>query len=751
MKKFVALFAMLLWAVAAQAGPRTTAGSYQIELQTNPPVVPVGKADLVLRITDARGMPAEGLTVRAIAEMPGMKMGEKDKEATVREPGVYVVPAAFPMGGGYRITVTLEGPSGAAQGVLSVETGQNTATAATPLWLLVLPWLAVIAVLAFVVHRMRATGQRINLRMLADRQVLFGVLMLAAMLALAIYAVGHFRRPGSMTPLEAQIMEMNMPAPPGVAPVELEPVRRGAIEASVRYSGQARGYEEQEVYARTTGIIEWMPFYAGDRVSRGEVLARLDLSRLEPELVEARAGERTAVEEVGVAEAEVREAQAAVELAHAEVGAREAEVEAAQAGVESAQEELRSARADARYRTAQLERSKKLLDEGALSIEEYQRDRAETVAAEATLEQAQAGVDRARAELKRARSDLESHHAHVKESSARIATAERRVSQAEAGLEGARARSQVSEAERGYAGVRATLDGVVTERLVSPGTLVQPGQAVLRVAKIDPIRLQANVPQADLDRVQVGDSVRAVDARGKEVHGKVTSVAPAVDPTTRQAVVEAVVPNPDGTLLPGAFVRMHIVTEHLTDVLSVPVSAVREAARHSEEVLSTQAQPYVWVAEEAPDGSYTVRRVEIEVGAGDGERISVLSGLEVGWEVVTEGAQYLQDGQAVTAVERQVGPPKAHLSQGLQTAEIRVTENGFEPEILSLQGGVPARLTFLRTSDQNCGQEVLFGQLGIKKELPMNQPVLVELTPEKGKTLTFTCGMEMLEGKLVVR
>ena len=84
---------------------------------------------------------------------------------------------------------------------------------------------------------------------------------------------------------------------------------------------------------------------------------------------------------------------------------------------------------------------------------------------------------------------------------------------------------------QGYATIRAEIDGVVTERLISPGVLVSPGQAILRIAQIEPIRVQANVPESDLGDVKVGSPVRIIPRGGGEpVSARVSSVAPAVDP-----------------------------------------------------------------------------------------------------------------------------------------------------------------------------------------------------------------------------
>jgi plastocyanin domain-containing protein len=80
-----------------------------------------------------------------------------------------------------------------------------------------------------------------------------------------------------------------------------------------------------------------------------------------------------------------------------------------------------------------------------------------------------------------------------------------------------------------------------------------------------------------------------------------------------------------------------------------------------------------------------------------------------------------------------------------------VNENGFEPTKVALRAGTPARLTFIRTTDKTCGTEVVFPSLNIKRALPLNEPVVIELTPAKAEEIAFACGMTMLRGAVVVQ
>ena len=87
----------------------------------------------------------------------------------------------------------------------------------------------------------------------------------------------------------------------------------------------------------------------------------------------------------------------------------------------------------------------------------------------------------------------------------------------------------------------------------------------------------------------------------------------------------------------------------------------------------------------------------------------------------------------------------------LQTATVKITTRGYEPYVLKFRRGIRTRVTFVRTTDATCANEVVFPEFGIRRELPLNQPVAVTLTPTKKGEFSFTCGMNMMRGKLIVQ
>ncbi len=90
------------------------------------------------------------------------------------------------------------------------------------------------------------------------------------------------------------------------------------------------------------------------------------------------------------------------------------------------------------------------------------------------------------------------------------------------------------------------------------------------------------------------------------------------------------------------------------------------------------------------------------------------------------------------------------------TGQLRVVANqhGFSPASLALPRGAPGSktsITFVRTTDNTCATEVVFPELDVKKDLPLDTPVSIDVPTDTARTLSFQCGMAMYKGALVVR
>lgn len=177
--------------------------------------------------------------------------------------------------------------------------------------------------------------------------------------------------------------------------------------------------------------------------------------------------------------------------------------------------------------------------------------------------------------------------------------------------------------------IRAPLDGIVVERLITPGQLLQAGTTpCFTVADLSKVWVLAQVFGGDIGRVSVGDSaqVRVGDATLK---GAVTNIADEVDANTRAVAARVTVDNPHGVLKKQMYVPVTLVSAKASSGLLVPVSAI---LRDDENL------PFVYVAQAG--GGFA--RARVTLGYRDGDNVTIDSGLRAGDQIVAQGAIFLR-------------------------------------------------------------------------------------------------------------
>lgn len=182
--------------------------------------------------------------------------------------------------------------------------------------------------------------------------------------------------------------------------------------------------------------------------------------------------------------------------------------------------------------------------------------------------------------------------------------------------------------------LRAPIAGTVVERLVTPGQLLQGGTTpCFTIADMSRVWVLANVFEADLPFVALGDTAEVQPAAGRQaLPGKVSAIAALVDPTTRAVAVRLDVANPGEVLKRDLYVYVALHSRQAGNGLLVPVAAV---LRNDENL------PFVFVAN--ADGTYARRGVGL--GSRNGDRQEIVSGLAAGESVVVDGGLFLQTAE----------------------------------------------------------------------------------------------------------
>jgi RND family efflux transporter MFP subunit len=197
------------------------------------------------------------------------------------------------------------------------------------------------------------------------------------------------------------------------------------------------------------------------------------------------------------------------------------------------------------------------------------------------------------------------------------------------------AKGALGEAQAMMANVEivAPFDGVVTRKTADQGDLAQPGKPLLDIEDPTRLQLEADVPEAIATNV-VQNARMAIRLSDKdaELSGTVAEIAPMADPTSRTFRVKLDLPG--GTsVLSGQFARL-LVPVGESSILRVPTSAVVQRGQ-MEIVFAVENQ--------------RARLHLVKTGRHIGDEVCVLSGLDQGDSVVTDGAALLTDGQPVEA------------------------------------------------------------------------------------------------------
>jgi RND family efflux transporter MFP subunit len=212
----------------------------------------------------------------------------------------------------------------------------------------------------------------------------------------------------------------------------------------------------------------------------------------------------------------------------------------------------------------------------------------------------------------------------------------------------AAARSNVSAAEanvarlselQGFSKVHAPFAGVITVRNVDTGALVSEGTTLLfRIAQTNRLRTYLNLAQADATSVRVGQTATLTipDLPGGKFAGTVTRTANALDPATRTLLTEVQVANSDGALMPGMYAEVDLTTPRKDPPLLIP----------GDTLVVRSDGPQVAVV--GADRSVHYQRIQL--GRDFGDRIEVVSGLQIGQQVVVNPGDSVQEGGKVNPV-----------------------------------------------------------------------------------------------------
>jgi HlyD family secretion protein len=396
-----------------------------------------------------------------------------------------------------------------------------------------------------------------------------------------------------------------------------EPVTRGDLVQVVTATGTVLPRNTVEVGSQLSGQIRELLADYNDRVTQGQVIARLDPSEF-----------AVKVQEVS---AELETARTTRQLRQQEVERARTDLANARAKVAVLAARRAAAAEEASLKAKEFARQQKLADRRAGSLKDKE-------GAAAALGIAKANLAAAEAELRMQESSVSGDAVAVDMAGTRVEAARSVVAEATARLAAARLALERTE-------IRAPIDGIVIRRDVSVGQTVAASlqaPTLFSIAQdLSRVRVETNVDEADIGRVETGQyAIFAVEAfPGKTFRGRVERIrkSPQRIQNVVTYIVEIDAENPDRKLFPGITALVRIAVADASGVLTVPNAALRFSPPEQAGAQQTQGAG-VWINE----AGGALRRIAVKTGITDSLRTEVTG-------------DQLADGQAVIVSAERIG------------------------------------------------------------------------------------------------
>lgn len=431
------------------------------------------------------------------------------------------------------------------------------------------------------------------------RQIQFFILLVASVFLVSCSA----SRAGGNRNANSNSNTADIETAPAIAITVGKAVGRD-VPSTIQATGSLLGDEISNVAPKVAGKVANVYVNAGQFVASGITLAKLDDTMAQHELAAANAAVKQSV-------ANVRQAEAKLGLGvNGKFDSSTIpEVRAANANYEQALAEQRQAEAnEKRYR--------ELVESGDTPMVTYETFRTTR--------------DTARAKTNNAKQMLDAAVNAAKQSNQAIAVAQAQVDASQA---------QVAIAQQNLTDtvIRSPFAGYISSRPIAVGEYVTSASTIVTIIRANPIKVQAQIAEADVPSVVIGRNVSVqVDAyKDRKFAGTVTAINPAVDPASRSAIVEAEIENSSNALRSGMFATVQITKDGGTKGVFVPKAAVyNDQTTQSFRVFVIQ------------DGIARLKVVQLGTEEGDSQQI--LSGVDADETVAVSGVDKLFEGARVT-------------------------------------------------------------------------------------------------------
>ncbi len=402
-----------------------------------------------------------------------------------------------------------------------------------------------------------------------------------------------------------------------IVPVQAEKVVEGTIDERASITGKLSPDETVDVSPKVSGKIQQIHVSLGQSVKQGDVLFSLDQTDLANSVKQAKAAYNMALASLKQTESS---AVQGVDQAESAVVQNQNAVTQAQNAIVQQEQALQDAMA-AEQRTRQLYQA------GAVSISELER-------VETALKNAQLGLENAHTALVNAQSsyaNAQKNLGHAKNKNG-VQVSKASVDQARVSLENAQ--SQLANAK-----VTAPISGIVSVVHGSTGQMVSPQLPAISIARIDLLKVKANLSEQEVTTVQVGSTVSVdIPAVNQKFNAQITAVSPVMNNDVKAYPIEISIPNPKQELKADMVVHVRFDSKQ----------AEKYAMISRKALIEEQGKRFVYKL----DGDRAVK-VEVTTGKETSDKVEVKKGLTLGDQIVVKGQTLLTDGVKIKIQEEQ--------------------------------------------------------------------------------------------------
>lgn len=398
-----------------------------------------------------------------------------------------------------------------------------------------------------------------------------------------------------------------------------------------KFSGSLKPMIQSNLSFKVTGSVEKIYVKIGDKVKKGQLLAKLDSSTYELQVQQANAAYEQVKASTLTGDYRIDEAKTGIVQAKSGISQSKAAVEQAEAAYTRAISIQSTAKKD-------FERYKQLYLNDNIAQNIFDNSKAGLDQANAAVEQAKAAVEQAKAMYEQALAKQEQTQTLFEQSKAgKVAI--------NANLKSAGTQLELAKLQLSYTELRAPADGVVALQMVEENENIGAGMPIFRLDTDKQIQAEIYVSESSINNIKIGDNANIfIESLNKTFEGTVAEIGSSSTGFGGTYIVKIIIVNPSEDLKIGmaSEVRFNFQNTGSTETITLPLVAVNE---------DNNGEKFVYTIENIQNNQGIVAKKKVTIGKIINNRIEVLSGINANEKIVTAGSNRVIVGQKVKLYE----------------------------------------------------------------------------------------------------